>query len=173
MGLGGSATESARVSDEPELDAILAGTGPHLVFKQVRERIFARKAKGPFASYRQQLSAGELMVLLVNGFVWEMDNGGMNQILFNSIGDDAEALRALLRGIGATEAADALDRVSATVFGGGPIPADRKTRAKLVSAWESEDEARAEAFFDAAGVETGPITQAAVAYIRAHREQFS
>jgi hypothetical protein len=159
--------------DEADLDTILADTAPHRVFRHVRERIFARKAKGPFESYRQQLSAGELMVLLVNGFVWEMDNGGMNQILFNSIGDDAEALRAILRAIGATEAADALDRVSATLFGGGPIPIDRKTRAKLMSAWESADEARAEVFFDAAGVETGPIVQAAVAYIRANREQFS
>lgn len=86
--------------------------------------------------------------MLVNAFVWEVDNGGMNQVICNSSGNHAEELRLHLRAIGANDAAEALDEVSRRIYGGGPIPAEETERRNRLFAWEALDESAAEDFFD-------------------------
>ena len=56
----------------------------------------------------------------------------------NSSGDLAEETRSVMRLIGATLAAEGLDAACNTFFGGTPIPADRKLRNDLLSAWDAK-----------------------------------
>ncbi|HEY8946282.1 MAG TPA: DUF4375 domain-containing protein [Polyangiaceae bacterium] len=156
-----------------DLDALLASPHAHQVFKRVRDRIFEHRAlKGPFAAYEHRLTPGERIVLLVNAFVWDVDNGGMNQVLGNSTGDHAEELRGHLRALGALEAAQALDEISRRIYAGGPIPVDSDERRKRLFAWEELDEAAAEDFFDSLVFETEDILTATADYIRANRNMF-
>jgi hypothetical protein len=157
---------------DAELDPILLSESDYQLFQHTRDRIFALKCSEGESLESYRLSVGERIVILVNELVWEVENGGMNQVMFNSIGDYAEELRGHLRTLGATQAADALDQFSATIFEGAPIPSARDTRAKLVLAWEEQDESRAEAFFDSLAFDLGDIVSAAAVYIRAHRELF-
>lgn len=157
----------------PDLDTLLASEHAHQVFTRVRDRIFEhRDLKGPFASYEHRLTPGERIVLLVNAFVWEVDNGGMNQVLVNSTGDHAEELRGHLRALGCGEAAEAFDEISRRIYAGGAIPADGTERRSRLFAWEAPDEAAAEDFFDSLVFESDAIVTAAAAYIRANREMF-
>jgi hypothetical protein len=159
-----------------ELEAIFSSEYAHELYHGIRDRIFEMKCGHlePFESYSERLSAGERIVILVNGFIWEVTNGGLSQFLSNSTGDYAEETRQAMRTIGATAAADALDDVRAVIFGGSPIPADRETRCDILFEWDEQDEERARTFF--AKHELGwcePVELAIALYIRSHKEMFA
>src|SRR5262249_54451764 len=109
------------------LDEIFQSEYAHDLFQGMQKRIFQTKCGHlePFESYSKRLSEGERAVILVYGFIAEVTNGGLEQFLSNSSGDYAEETRKVMRTIGATAAADALDGVRTEVFGGSPIPTDR------------------------------------------------
>jgi hypothetical protein len=159
-----------------QLDAIFESQYAHELFQKIRDRIFETKCGHlePFESYSKRLTEGERIVILVTGFVWEVTNGGLSQFLGNSTGDYAEETRAVMRKIGATAAADALDDVHRVIFDGKPIPADRSTRCDILFAWEEQDDERADAFFAKHKLGWCETVEDAVAqYIRTHREMFT
>ena len=121
-----------------ELDTIFESKYAHEVYGGIRRRIFDTKCGHlePFESYSKRLSEGERIVILVYGFICEVANGGLSQFLSNSTGDYAEETRQVMRTIGATAAADALDDVRAVIFGGSLIPADRSSRCDILFEWE-------------------------------------
>ena len=90
-----------------ELEAIFQSQYAHELYHGIHDRIFEIKCGHlePFESYSKRLSDGERFVILVNGFIWEVTNGGLSQFLSNSTGDYAEETRQVMRTIGATAAA--------------------------------------------------------------------
>jgi hypothetical protein len=158
------------------LDEIFQSKHAHDLFQGVQQRIFQTKCGHlePFESYSKRLSEGERAVILVYGFVAEVTNGGLEQFLSNSCGDYAEETRQVMRAIGAATAAEALDDVSAMVFGHSPIPADRSARCEILFKWEAQDEEQSSAFYAKHNLGWCESVELAIArYIRAHREMFS
>lgn len=161
-----------------ELEAIFALKHSHEVFQRMRDRIFATKCRPlePYESYVERLSEGERIVILINGFVWEMNAGGLSQFLGNSCGDHAEDTLRAMRLIGATAAVEALEDARATIFPGESIPGDRRARGERLFAWEDADEERASVFYDRQRQRLGwcESVEAAVArWILAHRTDFT
>ncbi|MHB1038534.1 MAG: DMP19 family protein [Pirellulales bacterium] len=156
-----------------ELAEIFQSKCAHELYHGIRDRIFELKCRHlePFESYSQRLSEGERFVILVDAFICEVTNGGLEQFLGNSSGDYAEETRHVMRAIGAVTAADALDEVCTVIFGGSPIPRDQPTRCDILFAW---DEERADSFFAKHDLGWCESVESAIAgYVLAHRKMFS
>jgi hypothetical protein len=159
-----------------DLDTIFNSEYAHQLFHGLRDRIFETKCGHlePFESYSKRLTEGERIVILVNGFIWEVTNGGLSQFLGNSTGDYAEETLQAMRAIRATAAANALEDVRTVIFVGSAIPADRENRCDILFDWEDRDEERAKAFYAKHDLGWCESVELAVAlYIRAHKEMFT
>lgn len=165
-----------RLRNKTELDTIFQSEYAHEVFQGMRDRIFETKCGflEDYESYSKRLSEGERIVILVNGFIWEVTNGGLDQFLINDAGNYAEETLQTMRTIGANEAAEALEDVSTVIFEGSPIPADRQRRCDILLKWDDQDEERSGAFYDKHELAWCEPVEAAVAhYILEHKEMFS
>jgi len=69
----------------------------------------------------------------------EVQNGGVEQYLYNSAGDGAERAKVYLAEIGAWPTLEALDQASA-LFPDGVIPTNRRRRVKLLEKMEADRE---------------------------------
>jgi hypothetical protein len=173
-----SEEERKKIAATSDINALLQIEGNRELFHKVRDWIFATKCgpMEPYESYSQRLSEGERYVILAWCFVAETTNGGIHQYLTNSTGDLAEETRPVLREIGATLAAEALDAARKTLFGGKPIPADGELRDNILSAWdEKHGEGAAYDFLDKFDGELGcceSVDDAIAKYIRSHPEMF-
>ncbi len=159
-----------------DLQEIFQSKYAHEVYHGIRDRILEMKCGHlePFESYSQRLTEGERFVILVNGFIWEVTNGDLDQFLSNSTGDYAEETCQVMHAIGATAAAAALDEIRRVIFGGSPIPSDREKRCDILFDWEEQDEERAHAFFEKHNLGWCESVELAIArYILSHKEMFS
>src|SRR5262245_34705928 len=119
----------------PDLETILQSEYAHQVFQGIRDHIFETKCGHleEFESYSKRLTDGERYVVLVNSFIWENTNGGLNQFLTND--NLIEETRQAMHAINAATAATALDEVRSIVFNNKPIPADGNIRCDILLAW--------------------------------------
>ena len=124
----------------------------------------------------RELTRGEQIVYLL-GFELdaELQNGGIDQYLWNSSGDNAEAARQHLREVGALDVLALLERV-ACVFAGGVIPADRDERQAALERAEEEGAALGE-LFDAVTREyhrcEDELYRRLVDFVEAHAQEFA
>jgi hypothetical protein len=97
---------------------------------------------------------------------YEIQNGGLAQLYYNSAGEYAGEAPALLRAVGAREYADVLAAANA-LFPTG-VPRDRAARQALLQAIDGK---RLEAI-DSAWPSEPPLADFVEAYIRAHASDF-
>jgi hypothetical protein len=91
-----------------------------------------RKLEKDSGDYRG-FSPIERLAALRQWFQWEVSNGGLETYFFNSAGDHAVETSAMLRKIGALEAADILDRAIALSGVAGPSRDTHERREQLES----------------------------------------
>ena len=84
------------------------------------------------------LSYGERLILEVTALMGEVLNGGFHQYLWNSSGDSAEQVKAMLGDIGAAHTFGMLDRVS-EFFPDRSIPVEREERCRVIEELENEN----------------------------------
>jgi len=77
------------------------------------------------------------MVVALDAFHLEMENGGFEQFFFTASGNLSGDVRDYLARIGALKTCKLLDRI-ATMFPGGEIPEDRAVRKKIMDTLDDE-----------------------------------
>lgn len=150
----------ARATDDQQFDA-------------VRGRIARKLLK---STAYDNLRHGERLVWQIYWLLCEVNNGGIDQYLTNSSGDDAQETIGFLKDIRATTTCRLLQSI-AEIFPSGIIPKDREKRCELLSLWEQKSPTQAEVFFtkvtDAFHDRNEDLTKLTLAYVRKHPEELA
>ena len=120
-----------------------------------------------------KLNHGEKLVFDIISMVGEVLNGGFNQYLFNSTGENAEDVKVYLNEIGATFTLQLLERVS-SIFPHCVVPADRDKRNEIMLKIEDENP-EIELFLEEDREFYGSqenLDRLIIEYVMSHREDF-
>jgi ribosomal protein L7/L12 len=146
-------------------------SGEETALEAIHTRIDTRYGGGEDV---RKLSPGERGLLLCRAMLDEVHNGGLDQYLWNSAGDDAEELRGFLRRAGMNEAAGFLDKV-AELFPDCHIPCERQVRQTRLD--EIADVPPSTTMMDEMSrrlVALSPsFARPLLRYVEAHREEFT
>lgn len=120
----------------------------------------------------QRLTPKQRRVQLVNNFEAEVFNGGWDQYIFNSSGNDAEEFRNLAIQLGYAGIASALSTLAHQM--GGSIPKDRTKRSILLTrVKETISEAQEEQIADSIDKDIHRLLEDNWAFIQNHAEEFT
>jgi hypothetical protein len=129
--------------------------------------VYARESAVGFDA----LTEPEKVVFCLDKLEQEVNNGGFEQYLRNSSGDNAAVTPSALRALGAPQVASIVENALA-LFPDGRAPRDRAKREDQMETWGSKEQDVLARLAEAFLAYPEPLAQLERAYVRKHHELF-